>query len=389
MLIRRNPKRWRLRPVSRAAALAGAVLVACACATFARIVAYGVSDVDDHRLFAGRVLHASSEPRALCDRADERLVPGDLPVPGGAPEPLDAFVADHGTIAFLVLRGDDLLAERYFGDFRRDSLVQVFSVSKSVTSLLVGAAIRDGVLKGLDQPVTDWVPELAPAGFGAVTLGHLLQMTSGLDYAENDNPFGTHPALYYGTDLEPRLMGFTLAEPPGTRWRYKSGETQLVGLVLSRALAPRTLTDYAQQVLWEPLGMEYDGFWATDHEGGLEKTFCCLSMRARDLARVGAMVRDDGRVDGRQVIPTDWVRASRTPDTSDGGSPTYRLGWWLLPQLEGGLMGVGHLGQYLIVLPRYDLVVVRLGLEGGEELRDRYAALAVALGKTLEGVMRP
>jgi CubicO group peptidase (beta-lactamase class C family) len=350
-------------------------------------VAYGVSDVDDHRLFAGRTLKASSAPRPLHDRTPEGLLPGDLPVPGLPGETLDAFVADHGTIAFVVLRGDTVLAERYFGAFGRESLVQVFSISKSVTSLLVGAAVRDGVLKGLEQPVTDLVPELAPAGFDAVTLGHLLQMTSGLDYAESDNPFGTHPALYYGTDVEPILLGFTLAEPPGTRFRYKSGESQLLGLALSRALAPRTLTEYAQEVLWTPLGLEYDGFWATDHEGGLEKTFCCLSMRARDLARLGAMVRDGGRVGSREVIPWAWLRASQTPDTTDGGVPFYRLGWWLLPQLEGGLMGVGHLGQYLIILPEHDLVVVRLGLQGSEDLRDRYAALAVALGKHLDATV--
>ena len=177
----------------------------------------------------------------------------------------------------------------------------------------------------------------------------------------------------------PSLELRRLVERPGTRHEYRSVDAQLLGLMLTRALRTETVTHYAQRVLWEPLGMQYGGYWATDRPDGLEKTFCCLSMRAIDLAKIGALVARHGQWRGRQVVPLTWIAEMRSPVTENGGVAYYRRLWWLLPELGGGIMASGHLGQYVIVLPDSGIVVVRLGKNGGEDLRRDLIYLARAI----------
>ncbi|MFO0727415.1 MAG: serine hydrolase [Myxococcota bacterium] len=363
-----------------AALLFAALSTGC---TFARIVRHGPSDIDDYQVFESRPLPASSKPAHFVDRREPRPIPYRLRIKGLGRVGLDEFLEKTHTVAFLVVKGDALYYQRYFRGYTPASKIQIFSVSKSVQSLLVGAALRDGKLQGIEAPITRWIPELSPRGFDAVRMEDLLQMASGSSYVESDNPFGRHPALYYGEDMVPALLDLDLKEPPGTRFEYRSGDSELVGLALSRALAPETITDYARRSLWEPLGMEYEGSWAVDHPGGLEKTFCCLSLRAIDLAKIGAMMASGGRWRGQQIIPEDWVLRSTTPTTDRGGASFYRLGWWVPPELEGGFMGIGHLGQYLIVLPRSQLVIVRLGDFGSEGMKQALIQIALELERSL------
>lgn len=360
-----------------------ALAIACGGCTFLRIVRHGPSDIDDFKVFDHRELPPAAEPFHFVDQREPRRIPRTLRVRGLGKIGLEDYLARSKTVAFVVVQGDALLYQRAFGDRTPDTKVQIFSVSKSIQSLLVGAAIRERRIRAIEQPITDFVPELAPRGFSAVTLEHLLDMTSGSSYVESDNPFGRHPALYYGTDMTPDLLDLDLEAQPGQRWRYKSGDSQLVGLALARALAPETITDFARRVLWEPLGMEHEGSWAIDHPGGLEKTFCCLSMRAIDLAKIGAMVASQGRWRGKEIIPAAWIARATTPRADAGSAPFYRLGWWIPPELEGGFMGSGHLGQYLIVLPRSRLVVVRLGERGDGRTQAELIRLTLALEEEL------
>ncbi len=164
-----------------------------------------------------------------------------------------------GTIAFLVVQDDVIAYERYFGGHTEESPSQSFSVTKSITSALVGAALDDGILRSVDQPVVDLVPEYAGRDLDRVTLAHLLAMTSGIDYVENDNPFGLHVPFNDTSDTERMMLAFRLDGEPGSEFRYKSGDVGLLSLVLSRALAPETIAAYAQRRLWTPLGMEHEG----------------------------------------------------------------------------------------------------------------------------------
>jgi CubicO group peptidase (beta-lactamase class C family) len=187
-------------------------------------------------------------------------------------------------------------------------------------------------------------------------------MTSGMDYTESDNPFGIHPRFYYGDNLEEMLLEMQLLDTPGTYFEYRSGDNQLLGLILSRALGPMTITDYMQERLWGPLGMEFDGLWSIDHEpDGLEKTFCCLAARARDFAKFGRLYLHGGTWNGEHIVSAEWVRESTRLDISDGSSPEYQYQWWLPDAYRKDFMAAGHLGQYVYVSPENQVVIVRLG----------------------------
>jgi CubicO group peptidase (beta-lactamase class C family) len=247
-------------------------------------------------------------------------------------------------------------------------LVPSFSVAKSVTSILVGCAIADGSIQSVEQPVTDFVPELKDRGFDKVTIRHLLQQTSGLRFSESYiNPFGGAAAFYYSTDLRTKTKRLRLKRPPGEDFEYTSGNTQILGLVLERAIKNKTITQYAQEKLWTPLGAEYLASWSIDRKkNGIEKTFCCINAAARDYTKIGRLYRDGGRWNSTQLVPETWVRESTTPDTTAGGVPYYKYQWWLPTPHRGDFVAQGHLGQYIYVHPANTIVIVRLGRREGK-----------------------
>jgi CubicO group peptidase (beta-lactamase class C family) len=272
--------------------------------TVLRILRYGDTDIDDYTHYPGRVLVPGGSASSLPSAGEEMAVPDEALAALALAGDLGPVLEANDTIAFLVLQGGTVVYERYYQGHGPSSLSQIFSVSKSFTSALAGLAIEDGLFEGVDQPITDLIPELEE-GFDAVTLGHLLAMTSGSDYRENDNPFGEHVILNYTPRLEPRILAISMEAEPGTVFRYKSGDNALLGLALRRALAPETITGYAQRRLWVPLGMQDRGVWSLDHAGdGLEKTWCCLALSPRDLTRFGQLyLQGGGGMVGRSCRP--------------------------------------------------------------------------------------
>jgi len=202
---------------------------------------------------------------------------------------------------------------------------------------------------------------------------------------ESDNPFGLHPRFYYGADLEKSLLKLKLKEDPGKKFVYKSGDNQLLGMILSRALKTKTITDYMQERIWEPLGMEYGGLWSIDHEGdGLEKTFCCISARARDFAKLGRLYLHLGNWNGRQIVSRRWVEHSTRIDTTEGSAWNYQYQWWLVSKEFGDYMAMGHLGQYVYVNPQRQLIIVRLGKNRGDLDTDAWKELFTVLSAEIQ-----
>ena len=347
-----------------------AIALLCLSCTFGRMLRHGSSGIEDHDIFPGRDLPPSSSPAPL-EEGPERL-PTRLLVADIADEPLVSFLAARDTTAFLALKDGRLIYEGYWNGGGREQLSLSFSTAKAILSILIGAAIDDGLIRSIDQPVTDFVPELAAAGFGEVTIEQLLNMNSGSDYHDSDNPLvGDTPWFYYTDDLPGRLLDLEVEEAPGTHWEYKSGDSQLLGLVLARALAPETITDFTRRRLWEPLGMEYGARWSVDRlPDGLEKTFCCLAARARDFAKIGLLMQDGGEVRGRAVVSKTWVQASTTQDETRSNKWRYRHQWWFVVRGDPDFVAVGHLGQYIYVNPATRVVFVRLGTSRGG-LHDR------------------
>ena len=339
------------------------VLVA-GCGTYGRMLRHGFSGVDDYTFFPGRTLDRSPQPFSFRDETHAGRVPERVNVPDHAGVDLEALLRANDTRSFLVIKDDALVYERYFSGGSRDGISLGFSTTKSVVALLVGCAIDDGLIGSVDDPLTRYVPELRGRGFEAVTLRRLLMMTSGLDYCESDNPFGLHPYLYYCEHcLDREVLQFKLAEPPGRRYVYKSGDNLLLALALRRALRGETVTAYLQRRVWNRLGMEHGGIWSTD--GEQEKSWCCLAATARDFAKFGMLYLHGGQWGGQQVVSADWVRSAAAVSEADGASWQYQFGWWHPFRNRSHYTMVGHLGQFVYVNPDTRVVVVRLGRSWG------------------------
>ncbi len=348
--------------------------------TFTKILWHNFSGIDDYTIFPHRKLNASQAPF----RFAENFNPSRIPVRFNN-KPLDDLLRENETVAFLIIKNDTLIYEKYFEDHSDSSISLSFSMVKSFLSILIGCAIDDGRIKSVDQPVTDYVPELKKNGYEKVKIKHLLQMTSGMDYNESDNPFGLHAHMYYCSNLEEKLIELQLNEEPGKRFIYKSGENQLLGLILSRVLKPKTITTYMQEKLWEPLGMEYNGLFSIDREDeGLEKTFCCISAAAIDYAKLGRLYLNKGNWNGQQIVSRSWVVESTKIDTSEGSSINYKYQWWLSSREKGAFMASGHLGQYVYVSPQNQLIIVRLGKSNGDLYHEKWLDLFAFLSFELK-----
>ena len=356
-------------PTMRAAlvALVVVTLVLPGC-TVGRFFVYNFADTNDHKKFPSRPLPAGETPFhypvAPVEKGPRSATIGDREVP------FEEFLEDHATVAFLVIHRDTIKYERYFKGYDPTRIHTSFSMAKSVMSMLIGCAIQDRFITSVDQPVSDLVPELGKNGFDKVTVEHVLQMTSGLDFQESYvNPFGSAAKFYYGRRLYKNMERFKLKRAPGDRFEYVSGNSQLLGLILERALRAkgdqRTVTAYLHDKLWSPLGMEYPSAWSIDRKnGGIEKTFCCINAPARDFAKLGSLYLHNGRWRDQQLVPAEWVERSTTVDTTNGSAAHYQYQWWL-PSAEGDFMAQGILGQFIYVDPSRDLVMVRLGKKYG------------------------
>lgn len=342
--------------------------------TVYRIVAHGDSTIEDYKLYPFRALAASPRPFRFTEALRSELT--RVAIDGRGEIDLVEFLEQSNTIAFLVIQGDRLQFERYFRGHDKTKVSQVFSVSKSILSILIGTAIDDGLIGSVEDVVTKYVPQLASGGFAKVRIVDLLQMNSGMEYRESDNPFGQHVRFNYTPNLEAEILALHVRSLPDDRFVYKSGENALLGLILERALKGKTITQYAQERLWTPLGMEYGGLWSLDREAGLERTWCCVSLTARDLAKIGVLYRDGGKWQGHALVSKKWV------DDSTGSGPypagqwrrsehgagfwNYGYQWWLVDKTRGDFTALGKGGQFLYVDAAKGVVVVRLGYDMGK-----------------------
>jgi CubicO group peptidase (beta-lactamase class C family) len=200
-----------------------------------RYVYYNFANITDHKIFPARQLKADSlkfiYPTAAVPKSPRSVTYN------GTELPFDQFLEQSKTVAFLIIQNDSIQYEKYFNGYDEESIVTSFSMAKSVTSLLIGCALDDKLIKSVDEPVTNYIPELKKNGLEKVTIRHLLQMMSGVRFNESyANPFGDAASYYYGRNLRKYILNRKLENEPGTNFSYSSGDTQMLGLVLERAL---------------------------------------------------------------------------------------------------------------------------------------------------------
>lgn len=277
---------------------------------------------------------------------------------------LDSFVNTHKTIAFLIIRNDSLLYEKYLDGYSETSIYSSFSIAKAFVGALIGIAIDEGKVHSEQDPVTDYLPELKKTdGFDKITIKHLLQHTSGIKFTDSELDLGSDNArFYWGNDLRKEIQNLKLECPPGTYFHYGSANTQLLGMVLEKVYAI-SLSEILQEKIWKPLGMESPALWATDRNDSLavEKAFCCLYARAIDFAKFGKLYLDHGLWNNRQIVPSSWVLQSVHPDPSDHNRRYYNNNLGLSPLNYQSFYAIGLFGQYIYCDPAKNLIIVRFG----------------------------
>ena len=333
--------------------------------TFARAVIWRESDVGDQHRFPARQIPAGARTSPVRPGSEADLVLN------GEGNRLDGFLSETDTLAFLVLHDDRLVYERYFDGATRASLQTSFSAAKSFVSTLVGIAIDEGLIESVEDPVTDYLPELAARDprFRQITLRHLLTMSSGIRYREAGFPsLGDDTYTYYGVDLRDLALNRVRIEgPPGIGWQYNNYHPLLLGLVLERATGT-SVSGYMATRLWQPLGAEAAATWNLDSErSGFEKMESGLNARPVDYARFGQLFLHNGEWNGRRIVSENWVRAATgaEPTAESAYYHGYRYFWWLDVNRPGRFYAFGKYGQYIYVAPDADAVLVRFGRDWG------------------------
>jgi CubicO group peptidase (beta-lactamase class C family) len=291
-----------------------------------------------------------------------------------------------------VVHDDKLLYERYSNGYDEHSIQTSFSMAKSFASALVGIAIDEGHIKSVDEPITNYIPELLERDkrFESITIRDLLTMSSGIKYEEGgDLPWSEEAddtKTYYATDLrELALENCQIEGEPGEYFEYNNYNPVLVGLILERATG-MPVSRYLQQKLWKPMGMEAEGSWSLDSaSSGFEKMESGVNARGRDFARFGMLFAKEGRWEGEQLISQEWIEQSTRADTSTDPSKNYQYFWWVdTPEGKNHFSARGKYGQYIYVAPEKDLVIVRLGKEEGEQGYDNWIYLFEDLSTKLD-----
>ena len=297
---------------------------------------------------------------------------------------VDAYMKDQRTAALVIIQDGKIRLEKYGLDFGPGGRWTSFSVAKSITSTLVGAAIKDEYIKSIDDMISDYIPDLRGSVYDNVTIKQLLTMTSGVKWNEDYGDPKSDVALFndhkaeQGVDVTVSYMRNLKREAPsGAKWVYKTGETNLVGVLASSATKKR-LSDYLSEKIWQPFGMEQDASWILGTTGH-EISGCCIQASTRDFARFGLFMLGGGIADGKSVLPDGWI-AEATMKQADTNSPEYGYGyqWWTLN--DGAYSARGIFGQGIFIDPKRKLVIASnsnwpqaTDNQGGDQSKKRLA----------------
>lgn len=312
-----------------------------------------------HRLFPTRLVKRGDEATSFA-RAERPITDFTFTHDGVSYDLFDVLALNR-VAAMMIVKDDAVVFERYFMENTPDTRWMSMSVVKTITVMLIGAALEDGYIDSLADPVTRYLPELAGTAYDGVTVEQIIAMTSGVDWNETytDPASDRRRMLDAQIGQEPgaivQLMGdLSRHSAPGTRWNYSTGETHIAG-ALVHAATGKWVADYLSEKLWIPLGMESDATWWLESAGGLEVGGSGLSATLRDYTRFGQFLLHEGVIGGQRVVPAGFVARARSRTTI--GSETVEYGYGLWPLHGNSYAAIGIFGQYVFVDPDLNLVV--------------------------------
>lgn len=332
-----------------------------------------------------RKLPASENPYPLSTDIDASLNELTYSVDGQTFSVND-LLAQEPMMGMAVVQGDTIRLEHYAPDHQPDSVWVSFSVTKSFTSTLIGAALKDGYISSLDDTVADYLPRLRGSDYGGVKIRHILQMASGIawneDYADPESDVAKAGGLQ-GIALTNYLGNLKRAHAPGEVFNYNTAESNLAGEIL-RAAIGNSAAEYMNAKIWQPFGMEHDANWLLTTPYGRETGGCCISASLRDYARLGILAKREGKLpSGEDILPDGWMDAATAPSKGFAG---YGYKWWLLG--EDAYTASGIFGQMIYVDPKRDVVIAvhsNAPAAVGTEYHKHYRAAAEAIAKNLAG----
>ena len=324
------------------------------------------------RLFPAHPLSPATTPFQF-PRADRMAVLPATYVVDGNHRLSAGFLEKTTTTGLLILRDGRIVHEQYRRGATATSTLTSWSMAKSVVATLVAIALKEGTITSLDDKAVNYVPELQGKAYGEARIRDLLRMASGVKFDEtyNNRLADIHQVFYktfiFNQSIDDAASGYPAEDVPGTRFHYKSMDTQILSWVLRRATG-RSITDYAQEKLWQPLGMQDKGSWNTDFHGN-ELGYCCLNISLRDYAKLGQLYLQQGQWNGQQLLPADWVREStKRPEpwlTAGHGYPErgYGYHWWVPKNPDQEFFANGVWGQTIFVDEKTRTVIVKTSVD--------------------------
>ena len=308
--------------------------------------------ISDYKYFDNREIIASNPQPWLIHKQYNQIE---------ASEKLKEINQNRKTKSFLVIKNDRIVFEKYYDGYSDSGISNSFSVTKSIVVSMLWKAIMLGHIKGIDQPVSDFFDEYKVGLASKLTVGNLASMSSGMDWSEEYyTPINVTAESYFTKDLRPLMLNRKIVNEPGKSFKYLSGDTQLLGMVIEKA-TNSTLSDFLEKHFWNPMGAENNALWQIDSkENGMEKAYCCFSATARDFARFGKLYINKGMWDEAKILDSMYVNLSLKPVFEN--STDYGYGWWLYEFEDKKVFTMnGHRGQFVISFPDENIIIVRQG----------------------------
>jgi CubicO group peptidase (beta-lactamase class C family) len=316
-------------------------------------------NIDDYEIFSNRIIKSGEcQPWNIAINYNKKPIP----------ERFRKISSYLKTIAFIVIKDTSIIHETYYKGYNDTSYSNSFSIAKSIISLLIGCAIDEGLIKNPDEPVGDFLPEFKSATNNKLTIKYLLTMSSGLNWNESYNSlFSVTTKSYYGNDLKALVHELRVVNEPGKQFKYLSGNTLVLATILEKATGKK-ISNYASEKLWIPMGACSNALWSIDKKGGEEKAYCCFNTTARDFARIGQLILNKGMWKGKRIVSAKFINESISPASwliDERGKKKldyYGYHWWLMSfRGQKVIYARGILGQYILILPDKNMVIVRLG----------------------------
>jgi hypothetical protein len=322
---------------------------------------WGVHTIHDYKTHPTRLVESGDkhQPWELDSSYNSKEIPAGLMT----------IIDSNDTHAFLVVQDGKLIYEKYWDGYDTTRLSGSFSAAKSIISLLIGIALDEGKIKSLEEPVANYIPHFKTNGLEKVRIKDLLTMSSGTNYNEADKSYFSMNAYgYYGDDEEYMVGMMAKKEEPGVYWQYRSGDTQVLGLIVEKVFNA-SISDLVSERFMKPMGAQADALWLLDGSQKHEKAFCCFNAVARDYARFGQLVLNKGKWNDKQIVSEKYVSEATTPasylkDRYEDDKPVdfYGYQYWMVD--HSGVHAIaqnGLFGQYVYIIPEKNAVVVRLG----------------------------